>query len=167
MSPKWSPVEVKARQKILADGKPPPPSTPKNGVTGNMFLLLALYEEALSSEENFYGWFLDNGATKNIINNSNYFTGFEIFETIHGITAACSKILPAVYKTTLKIMIKTKKARQFKEMKEVWFVPSISKNLFPVLATQDRQKNRRFESTAEESKLKINNGHLYSIVEKT
>lgn len=81
MSPKWSPVEVKFRQKILADGKPPPPPpyTHKNGVTANMFLLLALYEEAFLSEENFYGWFLDNGATKNIINNSNYFTGFEIF----------------------------------------------------------------------------------------
>lgn len=51
-------------------------------------------------------------------------------------------------------MIKTTKVRQFKEMKEVWFVPSISKNLFPVLATQDRQKKkkpRRFESNAEES----------------
>lgn len=64
---------------------------------------------------------------------------------------ASGKILPAVGKGTLKIMTKIKGEKQFKELKEVWYVPDISKNLFSVLAAQDRNKNSRLaESTAEE-----------------
>lgn len=42
--------------------------------------LVPVDEEAFSSDENCYDWFVDNGALKHIINNSNYFIEFEKFE---------------------------------------------------------------------------------------
>ena len=50
-----------------------------------------------------------------------------------------------------------KEEKQFKEIKEVWYVLLISKNLFSVLAAQDRNKNSRSESSAKECQLKVNN----------
>ena len=152
---------VKSCHKWIADGKPAKPNQNnkfqrKEGAAVNMSLL-AVDEEAFSSEEKCYDWFVDNGASKHITNNSNYFTDFEVFKSPHGITAASGKILPAVIKGTLKILTKIKGEKQFKELKEVWYVPDINKNLFSVLAAQDRNKNSRFESTAKECWLKINN----------
>ncbi|GBL82722.1 hypothetical protein AVEN_263777-1 [Araneus ventricosus] len=88
--------------------------------------LLALDEETFSSEEVCYDWFVDNGASKHITNNSNYFTNFEVFESLHGVTAANGKILPAIGKGTLKIVTKVNGEKQFKELKEVWLVPGIN-----------------------------------------
>ncbi|GBN00355.1 hypothetical protein AVEN_173964-1 [Araneus ventricosus] len=119
--------------------------------------LLALHEEAFSSEEGCYDWFVDNGASTHITNDSNYFTNFEVFESPHGVTAANGKILPAIGKGTLKIMTKVKGEKKFKELKEIWLVPGISKNLFSALATHVNNKNTKFESIAEECGLKINN----------
>ncbi|GBM76900.1 hypothetical protein AVEN_153129-1 [Araneus ventricosus] len=68
---------VKSFRKWIADGKPAKPNQNdefrrKDDVTANMSLL-ALHEEAFSSEEGCYDWFVDNGASKHITNNSNYF----------------------------------------------------------------------------------------------
>ena len=41
-------------------------------------------------------------------------------------------------------------------MKEVWYVPNISRNLFSVLAAQDRNDNSIFHSTATECWLEVN-----------
>lgn len=152
---------VKSCRKWIADGRPPKPNqndriTRKDG-TANMSLL-AVHEDVFSSEEKCYDWFVDNGASKHITNNSNYFTAFEKFKTPHGITAANGKVLPAIGKGTLRIMTTIEgEERQFKDLQDVWLVPDISKNLFSVLAAQDRNKNSTFESTAEECWLKINN----------
>ncbi|XP_054715407.1 uncharacterized protein LOC129224886 [Uloborus diversus] len=43
------------------------------------------------------------------------------------------------------------------ELKDVWYVPGISRNLFSVLAAQDRNQNSEFTSTPTECWLKINN----------
>ena len=42
-------------------------------------------------------------------------------------------------------------------LSDVWYVPKISKNLFYVLAAQDRNMNSKFESTPTRCVLKINN----------
>ncbi|GBM63103.1 hypothetical protein AVEN_68554-1 [Araneus ventricosus] len=152
---------VKSCRKWIAEGKPAKPNQDdkfqrKDGVTGNMSLL-ALHEEAFSFEEGCYDWFVDNGASKHDTNNNNYFTDFEVFESPHGVTAANGKIFPAVGNGTLKIVTEVKGERQFQELKEVWLVSGISKNLFSVLATHDRNTNSKFESTSEEFWLQINN----------
>lgn len=40
-------------------------------------------------------------------------------------------------------------------LKDVWYVPSIGRNLFSVLAAQDRNKDSKFESTATECNLRV------------
>jgi hypothetical protein len=41
-------------------------------------------------------------------------------------------------------------------LNDFWFVPQISKNLFSVLAAQDRNENSRFLSTATAGYSKVN-----------
>ena len=59
-----------------------------------------------------------------------YFMNFQKFEAPHGIAAANGKVLLALGKGTLQIITIVNGREQLKEMKDVWFVPEISKNLF-------------------------------------
>lgn len=154
---------VKSCKKWIADGRPPKPSGSntrtskggKNNATANM-TLLAVDEEIFSAETNSDDWFIDNGASRHVTNNSNCFVDFEKFELPHNITVANGKSLPAVGKGTIKIMTIVNGENQVKFLENVWYVPEISKNLFSVLATQDRNQNSIFESTFKDCYLKIN-----------
>ncbi|KFM59342.1 Retrovirus-related Pol polyprotein from transposon TNT 1-94, partial [Stegodyphus mimosarum] len=152
---------VRTCKKWIADGKPPKPSPrtgpnkgTKNIVAANM-TLLAVDEAIFSAETNSDDWFIDNGASKHVVNNSHYFIDFERFKLPHSITVANGKSLPAIGKGTIKIMTIVNGMNQIKNLENVWYVPEISKNLFSVLASQDRNQNSVFESTFKDCYLKI------------
>lgn len=153
---------VKTCKKWIADGKPPKPSISntwtskggKNNASANM-TLLAVDEQIFSAEINSDDWFIDNGASKHVTNNCHCFVDFEKFELPHSITVANGKSLPAVGKGTIKIMTIVNKKNQIKYLENVWYVPEIKKNLFSVLATQDKNQSSIFESTFQNCYLKI------------
>lgn len=154
---------VKSCAKWISDGKPPKSNQSKNGAEANV-TLFAVHQEALSTEEkteeNSNEWFIDNGASKHVTKNCHYFTDFQKFESPHGIIAASGKPMPAIGKGTLKIVTRVNGNNQFTELKDVWYVPDIRKNLFSVLAAQDRNKNSVFESSSEKCCLKVNNAPI-------
>lgn len=154
---------VKTCKKWIADGRPPKPNGSNNGTNrggknsaaANM-TLLAVDEEIFSAETNSDDWFIDNGASRHVTKNSQYFANFEKFEFPHSITVANGKSLPAVGKGSIKIMTIVNGKSQVKFLENVWYVPEISKNLFSVLSTQDKNRNSIFESTFKNCCLKIN-----------
>ncbi|KFM58020.1 Retrovirus-related Pol polyprotein from transposon TNT 1-94, partial [Stegodyphus mimosarum] len=126
----------------------------KNIVAANM-TLLAVDEAVFSAETNSDDWFIDNGASKHVFNNSHYFIDFEKFKLPHSITVANGKSLPAIGKGTIKVMTIVNGMNQIKNLENVWYVPEINKNLFPMLASQDRNQNSVCESTFKDCYLKI------------
>lgn len=151
---------VRSCPKWMADGKPskPNPDPRKTGAScaATTLCLLSVDEEVFASETISDSWYIDNGASRHITMNDKNFIAFEKFESPHGITAANGKVLPALGKGTLQIVTIVNNKKQFKELKDVWYVPDISKNLFSVLAAQDRNRESLFESTYTECHLTIN-----------
>ncbi|GBM08697.1 hypothetical protein AVEN_52772-1 [Araneus ventricosus] len=111
---------------------------------------MSIDKEVYASEILSDTWYIDNGASKHMTMNDKSFIEFENFQSPQGITKANGKVLPALGKGTLEIVTVINNKKQFKELKDVWNVPEISKNLFSLLATHDRYSNSRFESTATE-----------------
>lgn len=155
---------VKSCSKWIADGRPPKPTSDSKKLaskdtscTASFLGLLSVDVEVFSSQINSDVWYIDNGASRHITMSNKNFVKFEQFESPHGITVANRKILSALGKGTLKIVTEVNGQKQYKELIDVWYVPEISKNLFSVLATHDRYSNSRFESTATECWLKIDN----------
>ncbi|GBN59690.1 hypothetical protein AVEN_35779-1 [Araneus ventricosus] len=109
---------------------------------------MSVDEEVCASEILSNTWYLDNGASKRITMNDKNYIEFERFQSRHEITTANGKVLPALGKGTLQIVTVFNNKKQFKELKDVWYVPEIIKNLFSVLAIHDRYGNSRFVSTA-------------------
>ena len=155
---------IKRCRKWIADGKPRKPNSTntetgdrskKTNASANM-TLFAVHEEVFATETNSDNWFIDNGASRHVTNNSHYFINFEKFEVPHRITVANGKLLQAIGKGTVKILTVVNGISEIKFLENVWYVPEISKNLFSVLATQDKNQNSLFESTFKNCCLKIN-----------
>lgn len=70
-------------------------------------------------------------SNKSIIN-------FEKNESPSEIATANGKFLLAIGKVILQILTIVNKKKQHKELKDVWYVPEISKNFFSMLAIHDR-----------------------------
>ena len=113
-------------------------------------------EEMFSAEISAEEWFIDNGASKHVTNSNHYFIDFEKFEIPHNITVANGKGLQAIGKGTIKILTTVNGNSQVRCLKNVWYVPEIGKNLFSVLAAQNKNQNSIFESTFKNCFLKIN-----------
>lgn len=150
---------VKTCKKWIADGRPPKASASHSRDGGSRvaanYTLVALDEEVNSSESGSEDWFIDNGASKHVTNSTQYFFDFEKFQSPHSITVASGKALPAVGKGKINIVTDVKGDTHSIVLKNVWFVPEISKNLFSVLAAQDENQNSVFESTYKDCVLKI------------
>lgn len=152
---------VRTCRKWIADGKPPkqvshtvPSKEKKNNLAVNM-ALLAEDEEIYCAEANSNDWYIDNGSSRHIVNNDRYFSSFEKFELPHSITVANGNSLEAIGKGTIKVVTTVNGRNQIKNLENVWYVPEISKNLFSVLATQDKNQNSIFQSTFKDCYLKI------------
>lgn len=151
---------VKTCKKWIADGKPPKSSSShsrdgRHKGAAN-FTLVALDEEVNSSESGSDAWFIDNGASKHVTNSTQYFVDFENFKVPHSITVASGKTLPAIGMGKINIVSVVDSVQHFTSLENVWYVPEISKNLFSVLAAQDKNRESIFESTYRDCYLKIN-----------
>jgi transposase InsO family protein len=113
-------------------------------------------EDILQVETNSSGWWIDNGATKHVTNCPDLFIEFQEFQSPCVIKAAGQEALKAIGKGTIQIWSFTGSNSLKMTLNDVWLVPHISKNLFSVLAAQDRNENSRFLSTATECYLEVN-----------
>lgn len=148
---------VKDCRQWIADGRPGRTKisdTQANAVSANI-ALMSVCDEAYAAETSSTFW-IDNGATRHVTNTSSYFVDFIRFNDPCGIKAAGSETLVALGKGKIKVRATVEGKCQEIFLEDVWLVPKISRNLFSVLASQDRNPNSVFESTPTECRLRIN-----------
>ncbi|GFV84632.1 retrovirus-related Pol polyprotein from transposon TNT 1-94 [Trichonephila clavipes] len=95
---------------------------------------MSISQEVCTSETSLTSYWIDNGATRHVTNCYTYFVDFIKFDSPCGIKAAGNETLASLGKGTIKI----------------------NRNLFSVLAAQDRNPNSEFVSTPTECWLKVN-----------
>ncbi|GFU40104.1 retrovirus-related Pol polyprotein from transposon TNT 1-94 [Trichonephila clavipes] len=101
-------------------------------------------------------YWIDNGATRHVTNCYTYFVDLIKFDSPCGIKAAGNETLAALGKGTIKVKSTINGKCQEVILKDVWYVPKINRNLFFVLAAQDRNPNSEFVSTPTKCWLKVN-----------
>ncbi|XP_041673691.1 uncharacterized protein LOC121529788 [Drosophila eugracilis] len=140
------------------DGRPKPSYQNEQGNCAEPTLtLVSVHNSVFAAEANSeVDWWIDNGATKHVVKTAKYFEHFEKFENPSWIRAAGNETLSALGQGTIKAKTIVNGKILFLSLKNVWFVPNIMKNLFSVLAAQDNNPSSRFESSATECTLKIN-----------
>jgi transposase InsO family protein len=146
---------VKTCYKWIADGRPQKNAPQSNSLDTNIALYV-ISEDILQVETNSSGWRIDNGATKHVTNCPDLFIEFQEFQSPCVIKAAGQEALKAIGKGTIQIWSFTGSNSLKMTLNDVWLVPQISKNLFSVLAAQDRNDNSRFLSTVTECYLEVN-----------
>jgi hypothetical protein len=146
---------VKTCYKWIADGRPQKNAPQSNSLDTNIALYV-ISEDILQVESYSSGWWIDNGATKHVTNCPDLFIEFQQFQSPCVIKAAGQEALKAIGKGTIQIWSFTGSNSLKMTLNDVWLVPQISKNLFSVLAAQDRNENSRFLSTAIECYLDVN-----------
>ncbi|GFX04044.1 uncharacterized protein TNCV_4679471 [Trichonephila clavipes] len=112
--------------------------------------------EVCTSETSLTSYWIDNGATRHVTNCYTYFVDFIKFDSPCGIKAAGNETLATLGKGTIKVKSTINGKCQEVVLKDVWYVPKINRNLFSVLAAQDRNPNSEFVSTPTECWLKVN-----------
>lgn len=135
-------------RKWIADGKP----AKENKINVNTneavtSLGLMATDEICAVETNSLDWWIDNGATRHVTNRQEFFVDFKEFAEPCSIQATGKETLRPIGKGTIRILSKVKDKSEEMTLNDVWYVPNISKNLFSVLVTQDRNRNSRFTST--------------------
>lgn len=120
----------------------------KSGMTNMMAVLVNVTNGSTNRDE----WYIDNGATHHVTMRGDLYQDFESFQEPHTVTTADGKVIEALGKGS--ILMKTKK-RTF-VMKDVWYVPKVTKNLFSVLSAHDVNSESVFESRSTTCSLTIN-----------
>lgn len=146
---------VTSCKKWIADGKPKRVAHESNAADANV-ALYSISEDVFQVEMISSGWWIDNGATKHVTNCPDLFVEFQDFESPRVIKAAGKESLKAIGKGTIEISSFTEDKTLKMTLKEVWYVPNISRNLLSVLAAQDRNENSRFHSTITKCWLEVN-----------
>ncbi|GFT49467.1 copia protein [Trichonephila clavipes] len=149
---------VKDCRKWISDGRPSKnklSNIQSNTVSANI-ALMSISEEVCTSETSLTSYWIDNGATRHVTNCYTYFVDFIKFDSPCGIKAAGNETLAALGKGTIKVKSTINGKCQEVVLKDVWYVPKNNRNLFSVLAAQDRNPNSEFVSTPTECWLKVN-----------
>jgi len=131
---------VKQCEKWKTDGKPPKPDNKKK--EKNNVSLLAISNAVLLCEHDKDNWFVDNGATNHITNQSDIFESFTPFNSHHQITTANGDSVPAMGMGNIKVNTTVNGKTHEYSLTNVWYVPSIKKNLFSTLSTQDKNPDK-------------------------
>lgn len=162
---------IKDCRKWIADGKP---SKSKQLDTSHSNVALHSVSNEVNLSTSVSDWWVDNGATRHVTNAKEFFIDYEAFKEPHSIQAAGKETLSAMGKGTIQVLSKVNNAEKTVELYDVWYVPGISRNLFSVLASHDRNPSSKFYSTIKKCKLDLNgetilcghrepNGTLYRI----
>lgn len=152
--------KVRQCQKWKADGKPSKPESKQTSSNSNFNLMLMQATTtpevySLRSNDDTTSWYVDNGATSHVSCRKDYFASFQHFEDARTLTVANGTAVKAIGKGTvnLKVFICGKESEI--TLCDVWYVPDIMRNLFSVLAAQDRLHNSVFISEREHCSLKV------------
>lgn len=140
--------QVKKCRKWISDGKPAK-SAPSLCQANNLTLALmqVTTNEALNViNKDLDNWYVDNGATSHVTCRNDIFSSFENFNNNHTVITANGSSTQAVGKGTVEIIANIGGQQQQIRLHDVWYVPSIRKNLFSVLAAQDRLEKSVFVS---------------------
>lgn len=145
---------VRDCKKWIQDGRPPKSSNPPSSSQKESQIAEVLTSEISDHEvsatsSTTVNWFVDNGATCHITNRGDLFQTFEPFEhnNMHTVSTANGNALQAKGKGNISILSEVQRKVHEITLKDVWYVPQITKNLFSVLAAHDCNSNSRFEST--------------------
>ena len=152
---------IRRCKKWIADGKPKKgegKESIQSNVADSNVALITLCEETVNSVEGELdtGWYIDNGATKHLTNNLSHFVNYEEFTNRMHVRAAGKEILEAHGKGTILVKSCVGDKEKLLTLKNVWYVPKISKNLVSVLAAQDCNEKSEFFSNATSCFLKVN-----------
>ena len=154
---------VRQCRKWIADGRPPKDSKPDDSKPGSsgmnsgkeksaeMMIVetCAFTSESSGGQHKDDSWYVDNGATSHITHDRQAFQTFERFELGRTVQIANGKTAPAIGKGTVLIEAAINGKYKQHVLTDVWYVPELYKNLFSVLAAQDKLSNSTFKSSAE------------------
>lgn len=150
---------VRNCKKWIKDGRPPKstssisaPNSSSNQVQQISLMVNACSREQIQDRNN---WFVDNGATTHIAIRSDFFFEFHEFQSDHSVRTADGAVIPALGKGTIVVNANVNDKQELITLRDVWLVPSLTKNLFSTLAAQDRMQNSIFMSTTRDCKLDI------------
>lgn len=89
-------------------------------------------------------WYVDNGATYHVsvTMRRDLFRDFEYFSESHTVTTADGNAIKAIGKGTIDVDVNGKSDKLvLVYLRNVWYVPQISRNLISLLSTQARQES--------------------------
>jgi hypothetical protein len=149
---------VRKCEKWIADGKPPKPSNPKPSGIVNSISLAAVDSNvfAVDDSRKVDDWFVDDGATCHLTFRSDVYHSFEQFSTPHSLQVANGNVVEAVGKGVVLLEATVSGLKHEVKLEDVWYVPKLQKNLFSVLAAQDKNTNSCFMSTSRICNLMVN-----------
>lgn len=121
--------------------------------SSNMMLLMVNSTDSNIDRDD---WYVDNGATHHVTMRGDLFQDFERFDEAHTVTTADGNVIKAVGKGTVHLRANFKGRIENLFLREVWYVPQISKNLFSVLSSQDKNPTSVFESRVTRCSMRMN-----------
>ena len=114
-------------------------------------MVLTVHVEAMATDFNCDEWFVDNGATKHVTNRSDIFVNFKEFDQPRTVITAGGDPLQAYGNGSVQVWSSVSNKAQKITLADVWYVPKISRNLFSVLAAQDKNPHKaKFVSSSTE-----------------
>lgn len=147
---------IKMCRKWIADGRPPKSSKTKSDSNMILSSVTSTVVNTESSECN-NDWYVDNGATSHISNDCSCFRTFQPFSTAHSVTTANGEKIEAIGIGEVDVEAAIQGKWHKITLADVWCVPGIKRNLFSVLAAQDKHSDSKFISSPEVCNFKINN----------
>lgn len=126
----------------------------ENKAQGSNMMLLTV--NSTDSNNDRDDWYVDNGATHHVTMRGDLFQDFKRFGEAHTVTTADGNVIQAVGNGTVHLKANVKDRIENLFLRDVWYVPQISKNLFSVLSSQDKNPTSVFESRVTNCSMKIN-----------
>jgi len=176
---------VRNCEKWIADGKPRKPKVEMNTSQGNtsrlanLVLLSTVHPEVCAVDECASdNWYVDNGATTHLTFRSDILSNFRKFSESKNLQIADGNYVQAIGMGMVHMDTVINGEHFEIKLENVWLVPKLKRNLFSVLAAQDKHENSVFESTSRNCYLKVNdkkvltgvreqNGGLFKLNVKT
>lgn len=116
---------------------------------------ITLDPEAFVSTPTDNHWYFDNGATRHICRERSWFSIYSKFENIRSIYGAGKDPIPAYGSGEINILSTVGNKKHQLVLRNVWYAPTIPKNLFSVLAAHDQNPECYFVSRPTSCALKI------------
>jgi len=145
----------------------------------NLVLLSTVHPEVCAVDECVSdNWYVDNGATTHLTFRSDILSNFQKFSESKNLQIADGNYVQATGMGMVHMETVINEEHLEIKLENVWLVPKLKRNLFSVLAAQDKHKNSVFVSTPRNCYLKVDdkkllfgvreqNGGLFKLTVKT